>query len=118
MPIQYAKSPVPRALFDRPMNIGSDPGPRTLFGIDEAVAAEEVRAMRPLSKVAPDWWDYTTLDTAILSDAARLSADDLPGLAREGFAVRFYDSLEDFYLAEALEYITSWQQATADKPAG
>jgi len=74
--------------------------------------------MRPLSKVAPDWWDYTTLDPAILNDAARLSADDLLGLAREGFAVRFYDTLEDFYLAEALEYITSWQQATADRPAG
>src|SRR5215475_12934557 len=74
--------------------------------------------MRPLSKVAPDWWDYTTLDLAILNDAARLSAADLLSLSREGFNVRFYDTLEDFYLAEALEYITSWQQATADKPAG
>jgi glucosamine-6-phosphate deaminase len=74
--------------------------------------------MRPLSKVAPDWWDYTTLDPALLNDAARLSAGDLLGLPREGFAVRFYDTLEDFYLAEALEYITSWQQATADRPAG
>lgn len=74
--------------------------------------------MRPLSKVAPDWWDYTTLDSAILNDAARLSAADLLGLGREGFAVRFYDTLEDFYLAEALEYVTSWQQSTADRPAG
>ena len=74
--------------------------------------------MRAISKVAPDWWDYTTLDREILDDAARLSADDLAGLAREGFAVRFYDSLEDFYLAEALEYITAWRQATADAPAG
>jgi glucosamine-6-phosphate deaminase len=74
--------------------------------------------MRPLSKVAPEWWDYTTLDPALLNDAARLSADDLLGLAREGFAIRLYDTLEDFYLAEALEYVTSWQQATADRPAG
>lgn len=74
--------------------------------------------MRPLSKVAPDWWDYTTLDPELLDDAARLSAADLAGLAREGFDVRFYDTLEDFYLAEALEYITAWQQATADRPAG
>ncbi len=74
--------------------------------------------MRAISKVAPDWWDYTTLDREILDDAARLSADDLLGLAREGFAVRFYDTLEDFYLAEALEYITAWRQATADAPAG
>ena len=74
--------------------------------------------MRPLSKVAPEWWDYTTLDRAILDDAARLTAEDLPGLARPGFKVVFYDTLEDFYLAEALEYITAWRQATEESPAG
>ncbi len=74
--------------------------------------------MRPESCVAPGWWDYTTLDPAILNDAARLSADDLRGLARDGFAVKFYDTVEDFYLAEALEYITAWRQATPDNPAG
>jgi glucosamine-6-phosphate deaminase len=71
-----------------------------------------------LSKVAPEWWDYTTLDREILDDAARLSADDLLKLSRDGFQVKFYDTIEDFYLAEALEYITAWQQATADRPAG
>ena len=30
---------------------------------------------RPISKVAPDWWDYTTLDAEILDDAARLTAE-------------------------------------------
>ena len=74
--------------------------------------------MRPLSKIAPDWWDYTTLDREILDDAARLTADDLLQLSRPGFVVEFYDTLEDFYLAEALEYITAWQQATEDEPAG
>lgn len=74
--------------------------------------------MRPLSKVAPAWWDYTTLDRAILDDAARLTANDLLGLSRPGFSVRFYDTIEDFYLAEALEYITAWRQATPDRPAG
>jgi glucosamine-6-phosphate deaminase len=74
--------------------------------------------MRPLSKVAPDWWDYTTLDPEILDDAARLTADDLFGLSRPGFAVKFYDTVEEFYLAEALEYIHAWRQATADSPAG
>jgi glucosamine-6-phosphate deaminase len=74
--------------------------------------------MRPESRVAAGWWDYTTLDPAILNDAARLSADDLFGLAREGFAVKSYDTVEDFYLAEALEYITAWRQATPDNPAG
>lgn len=74
--------------------------------------------MRPLSKVAPDWWDYTTLDREILNDAARLTARDILQLSRPGFTVRFYDTLEDFYLAEALEYITSWRQATEHEPAG
>ncbi len=74
--------------------------------------------MRPISMVAPEWWDYTTLDRSILDDAARLKVDDLLGLSRNGFAVRFYETLEDFYLAEALEYITAWRQATADRPAG
>lgn len=74
--------------------------------------------MRPLSKISPDWWDYTTLDREILDDAARLSADDLLKLSRPGFEVRFYETLEDFYLAEALEYITAWRQATGERPAG
>ncbi len=74
--------------------------------------------MRATSIVAPDWWDYTTLDREILDDAARLTADDLLGLSREGFAVEFYDTLEDFYLAEALEYIAAWQQATEEDPVG
>jgi len=73
---------------------------------------------RTISKVAPAWWDYTTLDTEILDDAARLPADDLLGLSREGFTVKFYDTIEEFYLAEALEYITAWRVATADSPAG
>lgn len=73
---------------------------------------------RKISMLAPDWWDYTTLDDDILNDAARLCPDDMLGLSREGFQVVFYDTLEDFYLAEALEYITAWKQATADNPVG
>lgn len=73
---------------------------------------------RKTSMLAPDWWDYTTLDDEILNDAARLSPDDMLGLSREGFKVVFYDTLEDFYLAEALEYISAWKQATADNPVG
>lgn len=74
--------------------------------------------MRTLSKVAPDWWDYTTLDREILDDAARLSPEDLLQLSRPGFTVKIYDSHEEFYLAEALEYIAAWRQATANRPAG
>ena len=74
--------------------------------------------MRAYSKISREWWDYTTLDEAILSDAARLSPEDLLGLSRPGFTVAFYDTLESFYLAEALEYVHTWKQATADNPAG
>ncbi len=73
---------------------------------------------RPISKVAPGWWDYTTLDSDLLADAAKLTADDLLQLSRPGFTVTFYDSLEEFYCAEALEYIEAWKQATPSKPAG
>ena len=73
---------------------------------------------RKISMLAPEWWDYTTLDDEILNDAAKLTPEDFTGLSREGFRVVFYDTLEDFYLAEALEYITAWKQATADNPAG
>ncbi len=73
---------------------------------------------RLLSKIAPAWWDYTTLDKGLLQDAARLTEEDLASLSRPGFRVCFYDTLEDFYLAEALEYINAWRQAKADDPVG
>lgn len=73
---------------------------------------------RPISIVAPGWWDYTTLDKEIMSDAAELAATDLAQLARPGFEVVLYDTLESFYLAEALEYVEAWLQATEDGPAG
>ena len=73
---------------------------------------------RKISILAQDWWDFTTLDDEILNDAARLTAEDMLAMNREGFKVVFYDTLEDLYMAEALEYITAWKQATADKPVG
>jgi glucosamine-6-phosphate deaminase len=73
---------------------------------------------RKKSILAPDWWDYTTLDDELLNSAAALSESDILGLSRPGFKVAFYETLEDFYLAEALEYIDAWKQATPDNPAG
>ena len=74
--------------------------------------------MRKLSSIAPAWWDYTTLDSDIVRDAAALTPEKILKLSRPGFKVVFYDTLEDFYLAEALEYISSWQQSTPDNPVG
>ena len=73
---------------------------------------------RKKSMLAPGWWDYTTLDDSILNDAAKLSVEDMAGLSREGFKVVFYDTIEDFYLAEALEYVSAWREGTADDPVG
>ena len=73
---------------------------------------------RKLSSIAPGWWDYTTLESDLIADAARLTPEAMLQLSRPGFRVVFYDTLEDFYLAEALEYITAWKQATADNPVG
>ncbi len=74
--------------------------------------------MRRFSQVAPGWWDYTTLDRALLDEAARLTPEDIVGLQRLGFAIRMYDTREEFFLAEALEYIDAWRQATPAQPAG
>jgi glucosamine-6-phosphate deaminase len=73
---------------------------------------------RPLSAIAPDWWDYTTLDSELITAAARLTPRDLEGLSRPGFKVVLYDTLEEFYVAEALEYVTAWSQSTEDNPVG
>ena len=73
---------------------------------------------RPLSAIAPDWWDYTTLDRALIDEAARLTPSDLMDLSRPGFNVILYDTLEDFYLAEALEYINAWRASSDDSPIG
>ncbi len=73
---------------------------------------------RKLSSIAPGWWDYTTLDSSIIEEVAQLTPEKMLQLSRPGFKVVMYDTLEDFYLAEALEYVTSWQQSTPDNPVG
>jgi glucosamine-6-phosphate deaminase len=73
--------------------------------------------LRP-SSISADWWDYTCLPRELIDEVARLTPRDLEKLSRPGFRVVMYDTLEDFYLAEALEYISSWRQSTEDNPVG
>ncbi len=73
---------------------------------------------RKTSSLAPSWWDYTTLDRELIDAAAALTPEQLLGLSRPGFRIRFYDTLQEFYCAEALEYIHAWKQATPDNPTG
>ena len=70
------------------------------------------------SAISADWWDYTCLDKALIDEVARLTPRDIARLSRPGFRVVMYDTLEDFYLAEALEYIAAWRQSTDDNPVG
>lgn len=73
---------------------------------------------RKISAIAPGWWDYTTIDSSIVEDAAALTPEKMLKLSRPGFKVVMYDTLEDFYLAEALEYVEAWKQSTEDTPVG
>ena len=75
-------------------------------------------AARNFSKVAKEYWDYTTLDPAILSDAARLTPRDLEQLSRPGFTVKMFDTRDSFFTADALEYVWAWRRAAPGKPAG
>src|SRR5437899_3600999 len=62
--------------------------------------------------------DYTTLDDELIRAAAGLRPELMLKLSRPGFKVVLYDTLEDFYLAEALEYVNAWRQSTPDNPVG
>ncbi len=73
---------------------------------------------RRLSAIAPGWWDYTTLHPDLIAETARLTERDLAALSRPSFTVVLYDTLEEFYVAEALEYVDAWRSSTADNPAG
>lgn len=73
---------------------------------------------RKPSSIAPDWWDYTTLDPELVSAVVRLKPKDLLGLSRPGFRVVFYPTIEEFYTAEALEYVEAWKQSSPDNPVG
>lgn len=73
---------------------------------------------RKISSIAPEWWDYTTLENDIIKEVAQLTPEKIAALSRPGFKVVMYDTLEDFYLAEALEYITAWQRSTHSNPVG
>ena len=58
------------------------------------------------------------MDSDLIEAAAQLTPAGILALSRPGFEVMFYDSLEEFYLAEALEYVAAWRQSTDDNPTG
>ena len=74
--------------------------------------------MRAFSKISPEWWDYTTLDREILDAAAKINIDNLKSFERPGFKINIFDTYQEFYCAEALEYIDAWKKSTPDNPCG
>jgi glucosamine-6-phosphate deaminase len=62
--------------------------------------------------------EHVVVDRELIDEAARLTPSDLMHLSRPGFNVILYDTLEDFYLAEALEYINAWRASSDDSPIG
>jgi LmbE family N-acetylglucosaminyl deacetylase len=46
-----------------------------------------------------------------LNDALRLDERKLKSPARPGFQIHFYDTVQEFYASEALEYIDAWRQS-------
>ena len=73
---------------------------------------------RRLSAISPGWWDYTTIDAELVDEVAKLTSRDVERLTRPGFKVTMFDTLEELYLAEALEYVNAWRQSTDDNPVG
>ncbi len=51
--------------------------------------------MRAISKVAPVWWDYTTLDREMLGDVDRLTPKDIQALSREGIIVKYFETVDE-----------------------
>src|SRR4030095_3620238 len=82
------------------------------------VQGELLRMKLRASSISADWWDYTCLPGELIDEVARLKPRDLENLSRPGFRVVMYDSLEEFYLAEALEYVSAWRESTPDNPVG
>lgn len=46
--------------------------------------------MKDISRIAADWWDFTTIDKGILRDAAELTLKDIAEIEWPVFKVLFY----------------------------
>jgi glucosamine-6-phosphate deaminase len=74
--------------------------------------------MRRSSRIAKDWWDFTTLDKELLEEASRITIEDIQKFSRPGFKVKIFNTLESFFLTEAFEYVHCWKKSTKKEPSG
>ena len=74
--------------------------------------------MRSYSRIAKNWWDFTTLDKELLEEASRITIEDIQQFSRPGFKVKIFNTLESFFLTEAFEYVYCWKKSTKKEPSG
>jgi len=66
-----------------------------------------------------DWTGYLAEQgEELAAQVRRLTLKDMVALSRPGFQVTVYPNPQEFFNAEALEYVRAWQRATADNPVG
>lgn len=70
------------------------------------------------SLVNEHWWDFTCLDQDLLERAANLSGQEVLQLANDNLRINIYDDLDEMFLSQAMEYISTWKQASVDAPTG
>lgn len=63
-----------------------------------------------------DWTGFAAEHPELCAEVRALTLDDLTNLSRPGFAVRMYDTAQDFFVAEAMEYVKAWKRSTLDNP--
>jgi len=74
---------------------------------------------RPVPEVLGSWWGWNSFgaeNPEMMAEVRALTLGDMVSLSREGFTVRLFHTPQDFFLAEALEYVSAWKRATADNP--
>lgn len=69
----------------------------------------------------PGWWDWTSYaeeNPDLMARARVLTLDEMQDLSRPGFEVRVFDTPQEFFLEEALEYVRAFMRSTPDNPVG
>lgn len=65
-----------------------------------------------------DWTAYAAKHPGQMEDVRNLDLTDPRLNRRDGFRVKLYYSAQDFFVAEALEYVHALSRSTADNPVG
>ena len=73
---------------------------------------------RPISRIAPGWWDYTTLDRELLDDAARADGRRPAAAQPAGIHRAVLRHARGLLPGRSAGIHHAWRQATPTRPAG